>query len=613
MRRISKQKVFIFTILIVSIVALFFMFQSFFIDIIRFQIANDTKGMEAFIYDKGLLAPILITVMEAIQMVCVFISVEFIQTATAMSYPWYVSIIICEIGVTLGSILIYLLVNLFKFDDSLFKSNSKKINNVHNENKQLIMYLFFLTPILPFGFICYYGAKQKMGFKRYLFTVITGAIPDILVATLLGNAIKYVILNDIPVWILLLAILGFISLFLIICSKLLKKAKINSPKNTPDSYMFSIFLLFFKIVAKNRPRFETVEQLEINEPHIILSNHPSFLDAYYLSKTLEPLKPAFILNRYYFRKEFNRKLFEKMGTIPKKLFSPDIETIKKTIRTIKDGYSIYMCPEGRLGVDGTNYEVSIETAKLIKTTKVPVILVNFKGAYLVKPKWRKKQLRNRVTSNITRVISKEEIMSLSVEELTNIINEGIAYNDFDYAKKNNLKYHYKKKALGLENILYYCPKCGKEHRMSSSYNTLKCDLCGFSLEIDDNYWFKENELNIENIHTYYEMIKEYERKNIEKGFNLTTKVMVKKFNFKDSSLNEEGMGICCLNNDEFVFEGDLKVGKFSLKTKELGALAFTAGEEFECYYENELYYFYPLENKSQCAKWALLVDELPKE
>ena len=612
MKRFNKQKIFIFIILIISLLALLFMFQGFFIDIIKFQLANDTAGMEAFLVDKGLGAPFLIAIMEAVQMICVFISVEFIQTATAMSYPWYVSIIICEVGVLLGASLIYVLVNSFKFDDSLFKSNSRKVRSVNNENKQLIMYLFFITPILPFGFICYYGSKQKMGFKKYIFTVATGALPDILVSTLLGNAIKYVILNDIPFWILILSIVGLAGILLFICSKLIKKAKISSPKNTPDSLVFSLFLLIFKLISKNKPKYETNEQIELGEPYIILSNHPSFFDGYYLYKTLEPIKPAFILNRYYFKSKPMRFLFNRMGIIPKKLFSQDIETIKKSMRTIKNGYSVYMCPEGRLSVDGTNYDVSIETSKFIKQNQVPVIIISFKGSYLAKPKWRKKQLKTKVTSTISRVISKEEVLNLSLEELNKIINDGISFNDFDYAKSRNLKFKYKHKAKGLENILYYCPKCGKEHHMLGIGNTFKCTNCDFKLHINENYWFEENKYNIINIHTYYELIKKYERENIKKGINLHTNVKVKKFNLKDSSLNEEGTGVCYLNNDEFIFEGDLKVGKFVQKIKNLYALAFSAGEEFECYYDNELYYFYPEEDKAQCAKWALIVDELQK-
>ena len=58
---------------------------------------------------------------------------------------------------------------------------------------------------------------------------------------------------------------------------------------------------------------------------------------------------------------------------------------------------------------------------------------------------------------------------------------------------------------------------------------------------------------------------------------------------------------------------DKKEVKFTIPMVELRALAFSANEEFECYYDDELYYFYPTENKLQCAKWALIVDILNKE
>ena len=63
---------------------------------------------------------------------------------------------------------------------------------------------------------------------------------------------------------------------------------------------------------------------------------------------------------------------------------------------------------------------------------------------------------------------------------------------------------------------------------------------------------------------------------------------------------------------EFKYEGDLRVPTFTISMEHLKAFAFSCGEEFECYYNDELYYFYPTTNKQQCAKWALLVDEIVK-
>ena len=253
-----------------------------------------------------------------------------------------------------------------------------------------------------------------------------------------------------------------------------------------------------------------------------------------------------------------------------------------------------------------------KTIKFIKQLKLPIVVLRINGAYIAKPKWRKFQCKNKIRTDISLTLTKEEISNLSPEELNTMLNRAIAYNDFDYIKEKNLVYTFKNKAKGLENVLYYCPKCHKEHTFATNNNTIKCNSCGFELTIDDSYHFNTNEFNINNIHEWYELMKTYERSNIDKGINLTCNVTVKKFNFADSSLNEEGTGTCYLTNNEFKFKGDLKIKEFTHKIKDLKALAFSCGEEFECYYDNELYYFYPTENKPQCTKWSLIVDELQK-
>ena len=104
----------------------------------------------------------------------------------------------------------------------------------------------------------------------------------------------------------------------------------------------------------------------------------------------------------------------------------------------------------------------------------------------------------------------------------------------------------------------------------------------------------------------------YERNNIKNNINLSCDVIVKKFNIEDNLKNEVGNGVCHLTNEGLSFKGNLNVKEFTHKLEQLPGLAFSAGEEFECYYNNELYYFYPVENRSQCAKWSLIIDELNK-
>ena len=67
-------------------------------------------------------------------------------------------------------------------------------------------------------------------------------------------------------------------------------------------------------------------------------------------------------------------------------------------------------------------------------------------------------------------------------------------------------------------------------------------------------------------------------------------------------------GECRLTPEGFSYRSESMA--FSVPISRLPALAFSCGKEFELYHENELCYFYPLENPRQVARWALAVDLL---
>ena len=70
-------------------------------------------------------------------------------------------------------------------------------------------------------------------------------------------------------------------------------------------------------------------------------------------------------------------------------------------------------------------------------------------------------------------------------------------------------------------------------------------------------------------------------------------------------------GECFLDRRSFRYRSGDKV--FEIPTDQLPALAFSCGEEFELYWEGELHYFYPVKDRSQCARWALFVDLLAEK
>lgn len=619
MKKKTWQKIFIILVALITVGLLVYFFKDIMLKLLKYEKENNHEAINALLRDKGLFGAFVVVIVQALQMIVVFISAEFIQIAASISYPWYMTILLCDLGVFFGATAIYFLVNLFKFDTSFVSKQSNMIEDIAKKKKknngiQSFMYILFFMPIVPFGAICYYGSSTKISYRRYILTCVTGVIPSILISMLMGTALREFISRDISIWLLVFIIVVAAALLLLAFTTIIRKLYFVSGKGTPDSIYYSILLRIFALIAKPKAitTYDRGDLSKVEGPYLLLSNHGSALDVYYLSTLAYPHKFSFILNRYYFKNKFARGIFNKMGVIPKKLFYPDIETIKKTMKSIKQGYPVLMCPEGRLSIDGTNYNITKETGKLIKSLKVPVVIAKISGAYLVNPKWRKKRIRGPVHTSVERIISKEEVENLSVDEINSIIEENLKYNEFEFARVKCAKYRGKNKAKGLENVLYYCPKCKKEYTLTSEGNHIKCSACNLDLEIDDDYSFKDNEYGIKDLSCYYKLIEEYEFNNVNKGINLETEVKVKKFNFTSYTV-EEGEGVCTLDNNSFSFNGKMSEDvSFTIPMEQLKALAFSVNEEFECYYNEELYYFYPCSNPRQCTKWALLVDVMNK-
>ena len=67
-------------------------------------------------------------------------------------------------------------------------------------------------------------------------------------------------------------------------------------------------------------------------------------------------------------------------------------------------------------------------------------------------------------------------------------------------------------------------------------------------------------------------------------------------------------GECTLTKDGFTYTSESV--SFTVSITKLPALAFSCNEEFELYYQKELYYFYPVKDRRQTARWALITDLL---
>ena len=592
-------------LIMTAIIVLFAVFwKSIMFPLIRLELQHDLAGAQRLLSEKGAEGALSVVLIEALQMLVVFIPAEFIQISSALSYPIYVSIPLCDLGVCVGASIIFLLVRRLGLSFTSFEKRRGKIeklsSELHERNTVMLLYLLFFMPFIPFGAICYYGAGTKLPFRKYILTVATGVLPSVIVSNLMGAAGTVFLVNDLPLWQLILVILTLAVLLFALILVFIRHFVFRGSEGTPDSMMYSLIFFLVRLWLGRKERVEIDDALlrEVAPPYILLANHESFEDFYYISQMAHPRNPSYLVNEYYTTRPVLKPMSQRGGILSKKLFTPDMAAPLGILRMIRRGYPVIIFPEGRLSPDGRSNPIAESGAALFRRLKAALVLVRIDGAYYAHPKWRRKTFRSDIRLTVRRVLKPEELAGMTDSQLDELIRTEL-YNDA--AAHITGRYPQKDKAVGLDRILYRCADCGALYQTDGVGNELRCRACGKRLCLDENYHFTDAP---DTIGGYYDMIRRMERKELD-GLSLRTEVSTKIFGANGGPVRRE-KGECTLDTQAFRYRSETQ--DFSIPVEDLPALAFSCGEEFELYHDNELHYFYPVEEPRQVARWALAVD-----
>ena len=600
------EKTVVFGLLLVILLLYAFFLKDILIPFLKLELRHDLNGAQELLRDRGLLGFFAVTLVEALQMVVVFIPAEFIQISSGLSYPFLIALLLCDLGVCMGATIIFILSRSFGLRSSLVEKGDKRIERMSaafpEKNAVLFMYLLFFMPVVPFGAVCYYGCGRMLSYRKYILTVATGVIPSIVVSNLLGAAGEAFLLKSIPLWALVLIVILLAAALFAAIFILIDRFFLRDCDETPDSPVYAFIFFLVRLWHGRRPKPEILDELlsEAEPPYILLANHESFFDFYYIHQMAHPRNPTYLVNEFYTTRPILKTLSRRAGILSKKLFTAELSSPIRIMRTLKNGYSVVIFPEGRLSPDGRSNHIVEEGAGFYKRMRVDLVLVKINGAYFANPKWRKRRFRSAVSVTVKEVIKKDRLREMPDDELNARIAAAL-YND---ASENVIcRYPQRNKALGLEGILYRCADCGALYSMRGEGNRLSCSACGRVHTLDESYRFTEPPFTIGE---WYEKIRDMERKDLD---TLCLRAAVRTLiHGKDGGPNRKETGECTLTPEAFSYRSGS--AEFSIPTEKLPALAFSCGEEFELYHDGELYYFYPETEPLQVARWALAVDLL---
>ncbi|MBQ7924007.1 MAG: VTT domain-containing protein [Clostridia bacterium] len=577
--------------------------------------------------DLGFKGYFTIGILSMLQVILTFIPAEPIQMMAGVAFGLWKGAAICIVGVMVGNTIIYLLYKIYgdklseffttnaEFDFSIARTSSKIA---------LIILLMYVLPAIPYGLICIFAASLNIKYPKYLFLTTLGAVPSAFLDVGLGHIAMS------ASWIVAICVFLVIVTLLIVMFRykkaLFKKVnefmtKTYSTKTTVKKgsgllIRLVSFGLRFSFDTKVKSKLKK-EVKKLEKPCIVLCTHGSAYDFLYAGRLLMKEKPQFVVARLYFYNKRSARWLRRAGCFPKSMFSADIGNAKNCMRVVSMKRTLAMMPEARLSTIGRFEGIQDSTYKFIKRMNLPVYTIRADGAYLAKPKWGDKPRKGAlVEAKLSPLFTAEETKSLSLDEVKARVDEALAYDDLAWLEKHpQVRYKNKTLAEGLENILCRCPHCNAQFSMLTEKRKIYCEKCGFERTLDSRYAFTEP-TPFTNFAEWYDWQKaEMEKEMLaDAGWKIESPVALLHASLDGRrTLREAGNGYCTLDRTGLHYSGEdngeLVEKHFPLS--EIYRLLFGAGEDFEIYEGETIYYFRP-DNRRSCVAWYMASELLKK-
>ena len=281
-------------------------------------------------------------------------------------------------------------------------------------------------------------------------------------------------------------------------------------------------------LIKHRNHLTKTRMEGIKPPYLLLCNHNAFMDFKVSTRATFPHRVNYVVAIDGFLKR--EWLLRFIGCICKRKFTNDILLIRQLKRVVDAGDIAAIYPEARYSLCGTTAVLPDSLGKLAKFLKVPVVTLMCHGHHVNSPFYNLPDHNVKGTeAEMKCLFTADEVEKASAEEIFSRIQEEFRYDDFTWQKEKGIRITYPKRAEGLHKVLYQCPHCGTEYRMSSSGTELRCDACGKQWHVNEYSQLEalEGETEFSHIPDWYEWERLNVRKEVEDGtYSFTCKARV---------------------------------------------------------------------------------------
>ena len=155
------------------------------------RFVEDYEGFKAWIGQSGFMGRVYFVLMVIFQVIIALVPGEPLEIAAGFAFGAIEGTILCVIGITVGSIIVFYLVRKFgiKLVEVFFSTEKiKSLKFLQNKKKvTALVFLMFFLPGTPKDLLTYFVGLTKINFWAFFFIASIARLPSIVTSTIGGD------------------------------------------------------------------------------------------------------------------------------------------------------------------------------------------------------------------------------------------------------------------------------------------------------------------------------------------------------------------------------------------------------------------------------------------
>ena len=248
-------------------------------------------------------------------------------------------------------------------------------------------------------------------------------------------------------------------------------------------WTYHALLPIIEVFLKWKFNYEYDDISKIEGPYLLLANHNMELDPAVVGKAVGH-HAYFVASEHVLRKGIGTWL---LMTFFKPIIhmkgKQGVTTVKQMLKTLKEGHSVCIFPEGNRSFNGLTCDMEAAIGKVAKKAKAKMITYRVEGGYLTQPRWSVTLRKGKLRGRLIHVYTSEELQEMTDEQINQAIVTDLFEDAYETQKRERIAFKGKNLALGLESAIFACPSCKKIGKLHSEENRFYCE-CGFDSVYD---------------------------------------------------------------------------------------------------------------------------------